>query len=91
VSFYPFTSFSRTRFGAVATGLVMSKILKTLGQSVLRPIIKLKATCRHNAIIIAHMSPEQLREHKRMHDELRFMREQRSELLMRHKPPGSWF
>jgi hypothetical protein len=69
----------------------MSKILNTLGQSVLRPIIKLKATYRRNAIIIANMSPEQLRERKRMLDELRFTREQRSELLMRHKPPGNWF
>jgi hypothetical protein len=69
----------------------MSKILNTLGQSVLRPIIKLKATYRRNAIIIANMSPEQLRERKRMLDELRFAREQHSALLLRNRLPGSWF
>jgi hypothetical protein len=68
----------------------MSKILKHLGQALLRPIIKLKATSKRNAIIYAHMSPEQLRERKRMLDELRFMREQRSELLLRHKLPGQF-
>jgi putative heme iron utilization protein len=66
----------------------MSKILKSLGQALLRPIIKLRATARRNAIIYANMSPEQLREHKRVLDELRAMREQRSELLLRHRPPG---
>jgi hypothetical protein len=83
-------SFSRTRSRAAAQGLIMSKILKHLGQALLRPIIKLKATSRRNAIIYAHMSPEQLRERKRMLDELRFMKEQRSELLLRHRHPGQF-
>jgi hypothetical protein len=83
-------SFSRTRSRAAVLGLIMSKILGILGQALLRPIIKLKATNKRNAIIYANMSPEQLRERKRMLDELRFMREQRSELLLRHRPPGQF-
>lgn len=68
----------------------MSKILKRLGRALLRPITKLKATGKRNTIIYANMTPEQLRERKRMLDELRFMREQRSELLMRHRLPGQF-
>jgi retron-type reverse transcriptase len=89
-SFVISQSLSRTRSRAAVLGLIMSKILRILGQALLRPIIKLKATNKRNAIIYANMSPEQLRERKRMLEELRFMREQRSELLLRHKLPGQF-
>ncbi len=75
-------------------GLVMSKILRLpglLGQALLRPITQLKATCRRNAIIYANMTPEQLREHIRMRDELREVRERRSELMIRYRTPGGMF
>jgi hypothetical protein len=69
----------------------MSNILKNVGQALLRPIIKLRATARRNAIIYAHMSPEQLREYSRMRDELRAAKDRQREFLLRHRPPGAMF
>jgi hypothetical protein len=88
--FHPIPS-QRTAFARAATGFTMSKITKAIGSALQRPIIKLRATSRRNAILYAHMSPEQLRERKRMLDELHFAREQQSALLLRHRLPGSWF
>jgi hypothetical protein len=69
----------------------MPKFLKLLGQALLRPFVKLRATCRRNAIILAHMTPEQLRERARMMDELRLARDSRRDLLVRLRPPGMPF
>jgi hypothetical protein len=81
----------RTRNRAVATGFVMPKLLSLLGQALLRPIIKLKAICRRNAILFAHMTPEQLRERARMLDELRLARDSRRDFLVRFRPPCGLF
>lgn len=69
----------------------MSNILKKLGRALLRPVIKLRAAARRNAIIYANMSPEQVREHLRIRDELRTAKERRSAFLLRHRPPGAMF
>ena len=72
-------------------GSVMSNILKKLGQALLRPVIKLKATARCNAVQYAHMAPEKLRELRRMRGELQVAKERRRNFLLRHRPPGAMF
>ena len=67
----------------------MPHVLNAAGQAILWPFKKFRAHCRRNAIIIAHMTPEELREYKRMRDELRLAHERRREYPPLFRLPGA--
>jgi hypothetical protein len=67
----------------------MSTILKRIGRGFLRPFVKLRASFRRNAIIIANASPEELRRYKEMLDESKRVSDARREVLARSHLPGN--
>ena len=71
--------------------LHMPNVITAMGQAIFWPVKKLKAHYRRNAIIIAHMTPEELREYKRMRDELRAACENRRAFMAFGHVPGRWF